>query len=24
VAACPDSNKFIYRMMRDIKNGKLQ
>lgn len=24
VSACPDSNKFIYRMMRDIKNGRFQ
>jgi len=23
-AACPDSNKYIYRMMRDIKSGKFQ
>jgi hypothetical protein len=22
--ACPDSNKFIYRMMRDIKQGRFQ
>jgi hypothetical protein len=23
-AACPDGNKFLYRMMRDIKNGRFK
>jgi hypothetical protein len=24
VSACPDGNKFLYRMMRDIKNGRFK
>jgi hypothetical protein len=24
VSACPDGNKYLYRMMRDIKNGRFK